>query len=377
MSRLWALGVHLQRFGEAVTPATTTRNLLLMLLAATIGAPPVAAQPAWQPQSEEPHIAEVRLGFDHVYKLGCWSPIEVDLVGGTKPFTGRLLITVPDSDGVPTSVVSPAERPVGVQPGQSTTVRLYVRVGQSMSTVRVRFVADGKVRSERKFHAGLEPGGSYVSGGIPATNRLLLQFGPALGLGDLVRDSQPDNELTRTRVTRLENAVALPTRWFGYEGVDTVLLCTSQPELYRPLLQNRARVEALRQWVEGGGRLVIFCGQEAEELLGDGGVLAELAPGDFEKMVPLRQSLPIEAFQRLERAGDSQSSARLACAQTGECPWGSTRIRRPREDRSAARGALATRLRRGRVFRFGFRSTAAPRLAWADRILASSARLAC
>lgn len=294
--------MHLQRFGEAVTPVSTTRNLLLVLLLATSWAPLAAAQPAEKPRTEGPRIAEVRLGFDGMYKLGCWTPVEVDLVGGTLPLTGRVMITVPDSDGVPTTVVSPAERPVGVEPGQLTTARLFVRVGQSMSSLRVRFVADGKVRSNRNFHAGPEPGDGTISGGIPATNRLLLQFGPALGLGDLVRDSQMQNELTKTRVTRLEDAAALPTRWFGYEGVDMVLLATSQVELYRPLLQNPARIEALRKWVEGGGRLVIFCGQEAEELLASGGVLAELTPGDFERMVPLRQSLPLEAFSGTNEA---------------------------------------------------------------------------
>jgi hypothetical protein len=279
-----------------VTPVSMIRNLIWMLLAATLGGPLASAQPADVPKTESPKIVEVRLGFDNIYKLGCWTPVEVDLVGGTQPYTGRLMITVPDSDGVPATVVSPTERPVGVQPGQLTTARMFVRVGRSMSSLRVRFLAEGKVRSERTFHAGSEPGGRYIAGGIPATNRLLLQFGPALGLGELVRGSQSQNEHTMTRVARLEDAAALPTRWFGYEGVDTVLLSTSQVELYRPLLQNPARVVALRQWVEGGGRLVIFCGREAEELLGEGGVLEELVPGDFERMVPLRQSLPLEAF---------------------------------------------------------------------------------
>ena len=284
-----------------MTLVSTMRDLLWMLLAVTLWAPLATAQPAEIPraeipQADKPQIVEVRLGFDGMYKLGCWTPVEVDLLGGAQPFTGRLVVTVPDSDGVPTSVVSPASRPVGVDPGQLTTSRLFVRVGQSMSSLRVRFVADGEVQTERNFYAGPEPGGRFVSGGIPATNRLLLQFGPALGLGDLIGDSQMQNELTKTRVTRLEDAADLPTRWFGYEGIDTVLLTTSQVELYRPLLQNPARVEALRRWVEGGGKLVVFCGQEAEELLGSGGVLAELTPGDFEEMLPLRQSLRIEAY---------------------------------------------------------------------------------
>jgi len=283
-----------------VTSVPRMRNLLV-LLSALAWATPLAAQTneeprADKPLSEAPIILDVRLGFDEVYKLGCWTPVEVDLMGGTKSFTGHLELTVPDSDGVPTTVISAADRPVGVDPGQFTTARLFARVGQSMSSVRVRFIAEGKVRSEQEFYAGPDPEGQTISGGIPATNRWLLHFGPALGLGDLIRGKQSENELSKTRVTRLEDAAAFPTRWFGYEGVDSVLLCTSQVELYRPLLQSTARVEALRRWVEEGGRLVLFCGREAEELLAEGGALAGLSPGTFEKMVPLRQSLPIEAF---------------------------------------------------------------------------------
>jgi hypothetical protein len=279
-----------------VTRTSPIRNLILILLAAMAWEPHASAQSGDEAPAQRTRIVAIRVGFDGAYKLGCWTPVEVDLLGGAQAFTGSVAVTAPDSDGVPTTVTTPAERPVGVQPGQLTTARLFIRVGRTMASLRVRFFADSKQRCAETFHAAVEPEGKYISGGIPATNRLLLQFGPALGLGDLVRGGQSQNEFTKTRITRLENAAALPTRWFGYEGVDMVLLSTSQVELYRPLLQNPARVEALQQWVMRGGRLVIFCGQEAEELLGEGGVLAELTPGDFERMVPLRQSLPLESF---------------------------------------------------------------------------------
>lgn len=279
-----------------MTPLLSMRKLIWVLSAVALWAPLVSAQPTNKPLEEKPRIEELRLGFGGTYKLGCWTPAEVDLLGGTQPFTGRVVITVPDSDGVPTSVASFEQRPVGVVPGQLTTARLFVRVGQSMSSVQVRFVADGKVQCERNFYAGRELRDGIVLGGIPATNRLFLQFGPALGLGDLIRDNSSENELTQTRIVRLEDAAALPTRWYGYEGVDMVLLSTSDTEPYRPLLQNPLRVEALRQWVERGGKLAIFCGQSAEELLGAGGVLADLAPGKFERMITFRQSQPIESY---------------------------------------------------------------------------------
>ncbi len=280
-----------------MTRASTTRKLLWPLVAVcwALAAPWAVAQP-----NEKPRMAEVRLGFDGVYKLGCWTPVEVDLVGGATPLAGQVKITVPDSDGVPTTVFSPAESPVTLEPGETTTVRLFVRVGRSQGSLHASLLADGEVACQRTFHVSPQPGAGAITGGVPATNRLLLHFGPSFGLNDLVPNNQTANPSDATHVIRIEDPDRLPARWYGYEGIDTVLLTTSRAELYQPLEQNRARVEALREWVERGGKLVLFCGQNAEELLRPGGVLADFAPGEFEAMVPLRQSLPIESFSGSE-----------------------------------------------------------------------------
>ncbi|MCG8449497.1 MAG: hypothetical protein MI725_07960, partial [Pirellulales bacterium] len=266
------------------------RILMIPTLAAAswlVGAPGALAQP-----QAEPMILEARIGLNGIFKLGCWTPLEVELLGGTKAYTGRVEATVPDSDGVPTTVFSP--RPVGIEPGQSTTARLFLRVGQAQSTLRVRFRADGKVRSARTFYAGPVDNPDTVSGGTPATDLVMLVFGPALGLGELVQ--APDGEEPTSRVTRIERAAELPTQWYGYEGIDVVLLTTSAPELYRPLLQNPLRREALHKWVVQGGRLVLFCGANGEELLSQGGPLAALLPGKYVETIKLRQSQPWELF---------------------------------------------------------------------------------
>ena len=254
-----------------------------------------------QAQQPEPTIVDTQIGFGGVYKLGCWTPINIELQGGSQAYTGRVVVTVPDSDGVPTRVLSEANRPVGITPGQTTQVRLFVRVGQSMSPVKVQFFSeDGKERAKRTFNAGSESRQGVVPGGVPSTNRLLLEFGPTLGLGELVQNEGRSDEQLKTRIARIEQADDLPTRWYGYESVETVLLTTSEPELYRPLQQN-GRIEALQKWVERGGQLVIFCAESAEELLADGGVLASLAPGKYEKMERLSQAQPLATFSGSEQ----------------------------------------------------------------------------
>lgn len=84
-----------------------------------------------QAQGEKPRITDVRIGFANAYKLGCWTPVQVDIEGGSQALTGTVHITVPDGDGVPTTVVNLPNRPVGIEPGRTTTVSMYVRVGQS------------------------------------------------------------------------------------------------------------------------------------------------------------------------------------------------------------------------------------------------------
>ncbi len=255
-----------------------------------------------QAHAQDAAITGVQIGFADNYKLGCWTPVEVEFMGGPKPVVGMVTVTVPDGDGVPTTVMSPQNRPVALEPGKESTVRLFVRVGQNYSPLTVKFIdSEGEVVVDRTFRAAATASEGALPTGLPATNLLYVEFGPPLGLADLTVSENQD-ELAQTRVARVDSAIDLPTEWYGYEGVDMVVLTTSRPDLYRPLTQNPARVEALRQWVERGGKLVIFCGSQADELLVEGGALASLLPGQFTETVVLEQSQPIEAFSGAEES---------------------------------------------------------------------------
>ncbi len=283
-------------------PASSTSRVRLLrwfvtalaVLASSLAAPAHAQKP------KDPRITDVRIGFDGAYKLGCWTQVEVTLAAGDEPYTGAVEISVPDADGVPTSVVTPPERPVGLTPGQTTTARLFVRYGQDGADMTVRFYDDrGEECAKRTFTPGVESGGQYVSTGMPATNKLLVAFGGDRGLNELAhndRDSPSGDDPQAVRAVRLDRAADLPVEWYGYEGVDVLVLSSSQPELYRPLAANPQRIAALRRWVELGGRLVIFCGVAAPELIGPDGPLAGLIPGKFDTIVPLRESSPLETF---------------------------------------------------------------------------------
>ena len=248
-------------------------------------------------ENTELDIVDVRIGFGGSYKLGCWTPLQVDVAGGSEGCSGRVSITVPDSDGVPTTVSSPAKQLVQITPGELTTVQLLVRLGQSRSSLSVRFISeDGKQACRRTYQTSpaAEPG--FLPAGLPAASRLMVEFGPSVGLSFLAEENSDNDGLTSTALAGVENSAELPTHWIGYEGVDTLLVSTSQLDLFQPLLENPSRVAALQEWVSLGGRLVVFCGENGDHLLKSGGALVSLVPGTYEKLEKLGQSQPLEIF---------------------------------------------------------------------------------
>lgn len=248
-----------------------------------------------------PAIADVRIGFDGVYKLGCWTQLTVTLRGGAEPAKGRITATLPDTDGVATTVSTPASAPVEIGAAKPTTVNLFIRPGQQSGELTIRLLdADGHEVASRRFDPtpirSESTTASTFPQGFPATARLAILVGARQGLATLFQPDEEDDPATATHAVNLTHASDLPTEWYAYEGVDTVILCGSQPKLYADLAADSPRVAALARWVELGGRLVVFCGKNASELLAEGKPLAGLIPGRFTELGKLDESTPLEAF---------------------------------------------------------------------------------
>lgn len=248
-----------------------------------------------------PSINAVRAGFAGEYKLGCWTPLQVDISGGSEPLVGSVTVTVPDGDGVPTTITTLASTPVNIGAEQQHTVQLFMRVGQNYSSVETKLLdMYGNELASRVFRATSPLAEGLLNTGRPATSRLIVELGPSIGLRELVRHESRD-ELSQTHIAQVD-AADLPTEWYGYEGVDTIVLSASDAAHFRPLVDNRKRVAALRKWVAQGGKLVIFCGAESAELLSERGALADLIPGRYTESVEISQSQSIEAFSGAEQS---------------------------------------------------------------------------
>ncbi len=302
--------------------------VLLLLAALLFFGLPGAASCARGQEAGGAEIVGVRVGLAGCYKPGCWTPVEVTLRGASRLTEGQVDLIVPDGDGIPTKVFTPIPSPAPATETGETPVFLFARFGRVRSDLVVELRHGQDLVDRKLFKPGQTPG---YRPALLSDQELIVTVGRApLGVDEAVRllRQQPDR---KTVVVRLEDFSQLPTCWYGYESVDTVVLSTSDPAVYagsQPAglkaagLASRIaaldqRIAALDEWVHNGGRMVLCLGeqsgkvfdpdleavsgrlpaQRSEEMAADRlqelalGRLASFAPGRLREMVPLRPTM--------------------------------------------------------------------------------------
>jgi hypothetical protein len=246
-----------------------------------------------------PEIVGVRVGFFDRYKVGLWTPVTVTLRGGSKEFCGRVTASVPDGDGVPSLVANADDDTWNLPAGEERAAQLFVRFGRVDSSLKIEFRVGEEVVAQQVLTTAARADDEHFPPGLQS-RKLVVAVGPA-GLYEPLHQAAVLQRLPverRVEVTRVEDLGPLPTRWYGYEGIDTVLLSTSRPDIFAGLEPGDERLQALDEWIRLGGRLVVCVGAKAEDVLGDRSALGQFVPGTLDKVVSLRQTGALESYCR-------------------------------------------------------------------------------
>ena len=267
------------------------RRQIGFLLAAVL----LSAAAARADQGQPPTLLGVRVGFGDCYKAGLWTPVEVTLCGGREALSGRLRLTVPDGEGAASRVVSPAERPIALRPGRETTARLCVRFGRVSSPLLAEFLVDDRVVVRKTYEASTVANADHFAKAIQSRPLIVCIGDVAKTVEEaaMLGGAEPER---RAAVGWLDDPRHLPDQWYGYEGVDALVLSTSKAERYATLAPESPQMEALEQWVRMGGKLVFCAGAQAARTLDKDSPWARFAPGRFQEMVSLRQTGALETF---------------------------------------------------------------------------------
>ncbi|MCE9603998.1 MAG: hypothetical protein K8U03_03750 [Planctomycetia bacterium] len=244
-----------------------------------------------QTLDSKPRIVDLHVGYDKLYKLGCWTPVRVALQGGlaagTAPSTAVLQLETSDGDDVPSIYAS---APLQLSAGKPTAVTMYVRFGNSMPTMTLTLLVEGRsvLREEVNSQEDLRPG---FQPPLPPGERLAICVG---------RSSAFDEVAGRFGVSDLASAhfndvAELPGKSYGYDGVDVVLLAADDVQRYASLTPDGAQIGALREWLEFGGKVTIVAGNDARLLFGSP-AWQKLASVQVSEAVPLPRTAALEEY---------------------------------------------------------------------------------
>lgn len=242
----------------------------------------VAMCPLAAPAAEAT-IESVRVGFDGTYKVGHWTPVWVTLAGGTESIRGELSIQVADCDGIQTRFTAAA--PIQLAAGEKLTVSRCIKFGRRGDNLSVELAGHEGLVTQRVFKSGEFPIAHLSS------ERMIVTVGGSVGTSDVIQELPGDRPVAWAEVPSLAH---LPEHWCGYEGVDTVVVLTSQTAALDGLTPERFR--ALDQWLHLGGRIVLCVGANGKQFFQDGEPWAGWNPGEFAGVFQQTGVAGIEAF---------------------------------------------------------------------------------
>jgi len=262
-------------------PRSTRRGSGLLALALLLGFAHDASAQARYPIK----IKSVRIGLPpgpfsrerdefrqpyYIYKGAAWAPVWVELECGkiTQPAI-EITVETPDGDDLMSSasIVVPAPPP-GVAQGHSLGRIPYLKPGGTYTDVTVSIHVPGS--SEKLAESFTQ---RSIPGLAPA-KYLLLSVGSSLPGFRLPKATAAnpqdvlDAEQLRNGQVELAQIIStnnLPDQWFGYSGVDLLILTTGQDRsFYEALANDPKRRAALREWIRRGGHIIVSVGANAD-----------------------------------------------------------------------------------------------------------------
>lgn len=234
-------------------------------------------------------ITNVRIGWCETYKLGRWTPIAVDMKLSA-PMTGKLVISARDGEGIWYDITT--ADPLTLKPGQ-VTVTTYARLGIN-DQIQVRWIPDNG-------GAPLNYVREVTERPVTAWQQLVVSLGSDVSIAEAMQRlrREPDETVMGVHVS---DPSTLPEQWYGYDGVDVLVITTSQLDWIRSL--DDQRKSALHGWVEQGGRVLVSVAKQAEELSAADEFLSEWIPGPYQRNMMQSQTSSLEeladATQRLD-----------------------------------------------------------------------------
>ncbi|MFQ3651673.1 MAG: hypothetical protein SNJ75_15210, partial [Gemmataceae bacterium] len=293
--------------------------LLTMLLAVS----PLSAQ--------MPRIQAIRVGLPAGQppsdltrtRNTAWTPVSILLKADAEPVpAGRYRLKVETADAEALLYHYPIEVPEMPARGERLLMA-YAVPGADQKSFRVRLeTSEGRLLQtsppvERDpFGILREQEVLYVGLGV-AHASLTRAIDPPEERG---KNPEAEQEFDRRKFALIEEVALLPDQWFGYAAADAVLLSTRDERFLAQFCDeaNRARREALLEWVRRGGVLLLPIGTNRQQVARD--LLPQLPGIDLQIAgSEAIKSLPVLSLQWVKLSGQRTDRCAQQIDKRSEC----------------------------------------------------------
>jgi hypothetical protein len=248
--------------------------------------------------SDDPAIVGVHVGFAGRYRVGFWTPVEIRLEGGDREREAVVELVLPDGDDVDSRIAS---EPIKLLPHQQHATLMYVKFGRLESPLTVELRVRGAVVDRRTFTPA--SGSANFQPALSSRHKLVVVLAARrdespdpLGIDEAIGRRRQRDAAEPVAVVAVDEVGRLPNRWIGYEGLDWLVISADDEKLHAALEADPRRVEALAEWVELGGRLLLAAGADAPRWFAAGAPLARLLPGTLAGPTRLPRAGALETF---------------------------------------------------------------------------------
>ncbi len=242
----------------------------------------------------EPTIERLTVGLGNHFKVGCWTPVRIELAAGDRPLEADLELLVPDGDGLLTRIVHAepgGAAAVKLGAGEKVTLVRYAKIGRIRGQLEARLVQDKNVLAASTVRFGEQAQPLY------STQEWIAVIGHGFALDQAFQRRRAQGN--HPPVVTVLGMDELPTNDLGYDGLDAVVVTTSDPAPIRAM--TAAQRQSLLDWVQLGGRLVLALGQNGAELAGPQGPLNSFVPFGVSGVEPPRPAPGLESFAHAEQ----------------------------------------------------------------------------
>ncbi len=283
-----------------VSPHLTARHCLLVALLSLLGVADPMVSAAVGAEGP-PRIASMDIGLGGKFKLGFWTPVHVTIDGGREGFTGHFEFAAPDGDDLATRFRDGATAWIEAPAGGQWRGWRYVKLGRIDGDIRgIIRDREGQIVDEQVLpHAAP----------LPATWHWVVTLGTDVQVEEaaVLFARMRDEKLVASTLT---DPAAFPDQWYGYEGVNVLLVAAGSKTPLEVL--DDAQYEALLHWLRLGGRLVLAAGRRAPEIFHEAHRFHPLRPGEFVELDEYWKASGLENFARAAERVQTDNPSPLA-----------------------------------------------------------------